>query len=121
VSINLVSIGNDGLVRVKVRGELTSEHLKAEQGDNPLKEILGQQWATNQVLIDFGEARYLDSAALGWLMSSQKEFQKSGGMMVVHSVPPRVRQMFDLLKLETIVPMAPNEAEAVEIAKGGEA
>ena len=111
--LNLISIDRDGLVRVATQGDLTAAGVRPG-GRNPLESLLGANWPAHWVLLDLGRTHFLDSAAIGWLLTSQRRLRAGGGGLAVHSAPPRVRQMFDLLRLERALPVFADEAAARE-------
>ena len=111
MKLSLVSIERDGVIRVASEGNITSADFQAD-GPNPLHALLGQTWSSNRVLLNFDRTNYIDSTAIGWLISCHKEFRANGGTLVVHSVQPQVRQVLDLLKIGKVVPLAENEAAA---------
>jgi len=120
MKIKLVSIEQDGVLRVAADGAITSDDFPADRR-NPLEEVIGSSWSSSRVLLDFSSASYIDSTAIGWLLSSHKKMKSSGGMLVLHSVPGSVRQIFSLLKIGSVVPIATNDAEAVEMVKSASA
>jgi len=109
MKISLVSIEKEGLIRVATDGNITSNDFHAD-GKNPLEQVMGLTWSTNKVLLDMDKTNYIDSTAIGWLISCHKEFKNKGGVFVVHSVQPAVRQVLDLLKIGKVVPIVENEA-----------
>ena len=54
----------------------------------------------------------VDSAAVGWLMSSAAQFKKHGGKLVLHSPTELVQQMFRFMNMQKLVPIAKDEAAA---------
>jgi anti-anti-sigma factor len=111
MKLKLNSIESDGVIRVAIEGQITSEDFSSDQ-QNPLEELIGSGWKTGKVLIDFSEATYIDSTAIGWLLSSHKEIKNNGGMMVLHSIPPSVKQIFSLLKIGSVLPLVEDEDAA---------
>lgn len=109
--LSLISIDNDGCIRVASTGSITGvgAHFL---GKNPLETLLGVTWFSNRVMIDLSKTDFIDSAAIGWLIGSAREYRVRGGRMAVHSVTPRVRQMLNLLKIGQLVPLLPDEASA---------
>ena len=83
-----------------------------------LEQVMGQTWSANKVLLDMDKTNYIDSTAIRWLISCHKEFKNKGGVFVVHSVQPAVRQVLDLLKIGKVVPIVENEAAARAFAIG---
>jgi anti-anti-sigma factor len=109
--LSLASIEKDGSIRVAAGSDITGLNASAG-GVNPLERLLGPGWAGYRVLLDFGRTTFIDSAGIGWLLSSQKQFRMKGGSLVVHSVGPRVRQILDLLRVGKAVPLAADETAA---------
>jgi anti-anti-sigma factor len=111
MAFNLLSIERDGLVRVGADGNITWREVKTDAG-NPLAKLLGANWAQMRLLVDMSGVAYIDSAAVGWLLESQKSFKDAGGRLVLYGVQPQVRQVFDLLRVARVIAVAQDEAEA---------
>jgi anti-anti-sigma factor len=111
--LNLISIDRDGVVRVASAGDLTAADVRPG-GRNPFHALLGANWPSHWVLLDLSATHFMDSAVIGWLLTSQRTLRDSGGGLAVHSVAPRVGQMFDLLRLDRAMPVFETEAAAVE-------
>ena len=109
--LNLISIDPDGAVRVASAGDFAAGDF-SPHAMNAFEVILGRTWASQWVLLDLSRTHFVDSAAVGWLLTSQRKFRESGGGLAVHSATPRVRQMFELLRLELMLPLMPDEAAA---------
>ena len=118
VNLSLVAIEKEGLVKLAATGSITADNFDPS-GKNPLERILGQNWASFRVLLDMKLTTYIDSSAIGWLIGSHTAFNKQGGMMVVHDVPPNIKQMLDLLHVGKVVPIAANAQAARELATNG--
>lgn len=117
MKLSLVSIEKEGLVRIAAEGRATYEDFPTS-GRNPLETLLGTNWATNRVLLDMSDASYIDSSAIGWLISANKELKSKGGRLAVHSIPPNIKQIFDLLKIGKAVSLAEDEAAAKSLLSG---
>jgi anti-anti-sigma factor len=118
VKLRLVAEDDRGAAVVAAEGDLVFAGSTGEIV-NPFEGLLGAGWGGRKVLLDFSKAAFLDSAGIGWLIGSTKLFRQNGGMLVVHSIPPRVRQMLDMLKVGQIVPLAASEAAARETLAAG--
>ena len=115
--VQLVSVEQDGVVRLALNGPVTAQQI--EQDDHhPLVEALGHEWYNTRVVLDMSAADYIDSTAVGWLLSCQKQFSRGGGSMVLHSVTPQVREIFDILRIDRMFALAEDETHAVKIARG---
>ena len=113
MKLNVVSIEKE-LVRVQAEGDITAHDFTAD-GKNPFEAVLGSRWAAHQVLVDLRAVPFLDSSAIGWFMHSRREFERGGGLVVLHSIQPRVRQILDLLRVGKAVPLVDNEAAALTV------
>jgi anti-anti-sigma factor len=103
------------LVRIEAEGEITMRDFRAE-GPDPFDTLLGAGWATHKVLLDFRRVNFVDSSAIGWLMTCRREFERGGGLFLVHSIQPRVRQVLDLLRVGKALPLLGDENEAMRVA-----
>ena len=113
--LSLIGIEKDGCVKVGSTGDLTVLDLHPLD-KNPLEAVLGAQWAEGRVLLDLHQTKFIDSAVIGWLISSQREFRGKGGVLAVHSIEPRVRRILDLLKVGQMVNLFDNETAARRFA-----
>ena len=121
MGLTLDEIDGDGVVHITTDGDITALDVES---NNPLEDAVGHKWAANRVVLDMGGVSYVDSMAIGWLINCQKQFENHGGQLVLHSVQPGVRQMFDTLKLGSLFPIADDKATArrqAVAAKGGQA
>lgn len=103
--LTIVAKEESGIVHLLAEGEATTYDFSSLD-KNLLAQVLGDDWVTKLILMDFERVRYVDSSAIGWLIGSQKQLRGSGGKLVLHSVPEQVKQVLDMLKIERVVPMA---------------
>lgn len=115
--LHLIAIEPDGLVRAAADGSLTGADARAANV-NLFGSLLGANWRCSRVMVDFSRCATIDSAAIGWLVESNKQFKDAGGTLVLYSLSPRVRQVMDLLKLHRLLHLAANEAAAREMFRG---
>lgn len=104
------------LVRVEAEGEITMRDFRAE-GPDPFETLLGAGWASHKVVLDFAKVAFVDSSAIGWLMTCRRAFERDGGLFLVHSIQPRVRQVLDLLRVGKALPLLDNERAALAAAE----
>jgi anti-anti-sigma factor len=83
---------------------------------NPLELLLGDGWASGRVLLDLRRTHFIDSAAIGWLITSHREFRSRGGVLAVHSIDPRVLRMLELLKVGQFIKLFSDEPAARQFA-----
>jgi anti-anti-sigma factor len=117
MKISMISIDRDGLIRTATSGNLTATDFPAD-GKNVFEQLLGMTWSNNRVMLNMEKTQYIDSTAIGWLISCQKEFKANNGLFVVHSVQTSVQQVLDLLKIGKVVPIKDDEAAARAFAIG---
>src|SRR6266850_5922553 len=118
MKLTLVSIEKDGTIRVATEGNITTGDFEAG-AKNPLEALLGATWFTTRVLLNMDKTDYIDSSAIGWLIGCHKAFKEGGGVIVVHSVQPNVKQILDVLKIGRVLPIVSDETEARALAIGG--
>jgi anti-anti-sigma factor len=108
-SLSLLSSADADIVHLAAEGEATTTSFPT---DNPIHfdKLLGHDWATHRILLNLERLSYIDSSAIGWLISSQKSCTTHGGHLVIHSVQPGVRNVLELLKIGRVVPIADNAA-----------
>jgi anti-anti-sigma factor len=104
---NITSIGCDGNI---TQSQMTS-------GGDPLENLLGPKGFARLVLLDLDKTGYIDSSGIGWLIGCHRRFTAAGGRMILHSVPPMVEQVIHLLKLQNLLTIKPDMAEAMALAK----
>jgi anti-sigma B factor antagonist len=105
---------DEQVVCLRCEGQITLAHIKP--GVDHLTQVAGNDVYEQRVLIDLEGTSYIDSIGVGWLMACHKRFMSGGGRMVLYSIPPRVRQTLDLLKLHRVMALADNEAAARQMA-----
>ena len=64
------------------------------------------------LLLDFGGVEYVDSSGLATLVEYVRKVQDFGGRLALAEVSPRVRTIFDLVRLSEIFPIYATLAEA---------
>jgi anti-anti-sigma factor len=111
--LTLVSNDTDAL-RLQATGKIMHSHISEEP--DSLRSLTGADGYARKVLVNLEQVRYIDSAGIGWLLSSHKRFQKAGGMLVLYNVPESVLLTLKVLRLETILNIAENEADAAAMA-----
>jgi anti-anti-sigma factor len=117
MKLSLVSIEKAGPIRVAAEGLITSDDFD-ESGPNPLSALLGATYSGNHVLLDLSHVTYIDSSAIGWLISCHRAFKADGGKFVAHSIQPAVRQVLDMLRIGQVVSLAEDEAAARALLNG---
>ena len=117
MKLTLSSIDKDNMIHLTAEGQITSLDFH-QDNKNPLEALIGGDWANNKVIMDLDKVSYVDSTAIGWLVSCHKQFKENGGKMILHSIHPSVAQVFDMLKIGSLFPLVDDVDEARTVAAG---
>ncbi|HNQ21743.1 MAG TPA: STAS domain-containing protein [Phycisphaerae bacterium] len=112
VSLALAQPDN-GVYEVQVSGRIgrgVDERIKTL-----LRETSGQEAATQAVVLNLADVAFLDSAGISSLLALQHDLTEAGGKMVLCSVPPRINQMFELVGMARVIPVADDARRAREM------
>lgn len=116
--MQLTLLSDDGdVIRLVCEGDITLTDFRG--GSDPFEGLLGTGCFSRRILLSLEKTKYIDSSGIGWLVVHHKHFTQGGGRLVLHSVPPRVDQIFKLLRLALVLAIAPDEAAARTVALGG--
>lgn len=63
--------------------------------------------------MNLAPTEYLDSTALGMFVGILRRLQEKGGSLHLVAPPPRLRRLFEITRLERILPIVPDEACAL--------
>ena len=95
--MNFSIIADDGdVVRVRCDGDIANTYT---DGIEPLENLLGTERMNRKVLLNLEKVRFLDSSGISWLLVRHKHLLENGGKLVLHDVPPLVRQPLEFTKL----------------------
>lgn len=115
MSLKVVSIDDDGLASLSCGDDMNALAMCEEFTE--LKDLIGEDWASRKVAMDFSETSYIDSAAIGWLLSLHKTISESGGKLVLHSMSKSIRRVLAMMRLESVLQLAENHDQAVAYLK----
>ncbi|WP_085523483.1 anti-sigma F factor antagonist [Tuberibacillus sp. Marseille-P3662] len=96
---------------IRLSGEL--DHHTAEQLRNQVNLALQNQ-NIKHMLLNLGELRFMDSSGLGVILGRYKQIAAGGGEMVVCSISPDVRRLFEMSGLFKIVRLEEDESFALQ-------
>ena len=65
------------------------------------------------VILNMTEVSFIDSAALGWLVLSQRRFQRIGGKLSIVAAQGFVRDILELTEISEWIPVFLTEEEAI--------
>ena len=115
MSLKVVSTDEDGVALLNCGEDMNALTMCEEFTE--LKDLLGSDWANKKVALGFSDASYIDSAASGWLLSLHKAMNEAGGGLVLHSMSPSVRRVMTMMRLESVLNLADDAAEATKQLK----
>jgi anti-anti-sigma factor len=101
-----VDADNTDIAHIAAEGEATAVDFQLA-GAHHFDSLLGNDWDARLVLLNMERVSYIDSSAIGWLITAQRSFRNAGGRLVLHSLAPAVRNVLQMLKFERVVPLAP--------------
>jgi anti-anti-sigma factor len=116
--MNLTMVADEPeVVRVRCEGEIRD--VRFQFRTDPLESLLGPGGFSRKVLFDMERTDYIDSSGISWLIVTHKHFKQAGGLLVLHSIPPRVNQILHFLHMHEVFHVAADEPAARALARGG--
>jgi stage II sporulation protein AA (anti-sigma F factor antagonist) len=116
MKISVLAREKAGVIRLAAEGEITSRDLyEQEESKNPLEKVVGPNWSKERILLNLEKVSFIDSTGIGWLIDCNRQMKSAGGKLVLYSAPPRVREVFDLLKLGAVLNLRDNELAARQL------
>lgn len=117
MNIMLEAPSQDGIFHLAAKGDFTGGETPGAAGQL-LSGLVGQEWSSRKILLDFGLVTYIDSSAIGWLIATQRQCRQGGGRLVLHSVVPAVQQVFDILRVGKVIPLVAERGAGVAMLAG---
>ena len=115
--MQLTVAGREGnLVRLDCSGSITP--LAAPEGADLWQAALGPVGYAATALLDLSHADYLDSTGVSWLIIAHRRFAAAGGRLILHSLPRRIQETVELLRLPAILNITADETAARALAGG---
>jgi anti-sigma B factor antagonist len=116
------------LVELQVTGDLCMVRLKGrfvtgiDTGYLREKTEELKKTGCRRVIADFGEVSYLDSTGIGFLIGIYTSITKcEDGRFVLSNPNHRVREVLDLTRLTSVIPIYPDEGSALDAVRGSAA
>jgi anti-sigma B factor antagonist len=103
-------------VKMKVAGSVTQQEITLMA--DPVSDLLGPEAYRRRVCMDLGNAGFLDSSGINWLILNHKRFRENGGKLVLHSLPPLVMNVIKVLKMHRVFDIAESPQAAFALASG---
>lgn len=96
---------------VRLSGEL--DHHTTEELRNQVNEVVETQKIEHMVF-NFQDLSFMDSSGLGVILGRYKQIRNIGGEMVVCSVSPPIKRLFDMSGLFKIIRLEDSEDDALQ-------
>ena len=107
---------NDSVTNVALHDNISGREI-APPAD-PLRHTLGANCYSKNVVLHLADAEYVDSMGVSWLITCNKKFREGGGKLVLHSLHPTVLNILKVLRLESVLNIAPDAVAANRIVRG---
>jgi len=104
------------VIRVSCEGQISHEEF--DPAKDPMRQALGPLIYSHKVLLNLEKTTYINSSGISWLIISHKHFVQAKGQLILHSIPPLVFQVMQMVRLPLVVPVAADEAAALGVARG---
>ncbi|BCA79644.1 STAS domain-containing protein [Desulfuromonas sp. AOP6] len=94
--------------------EIKEERLDAHNSSDLKAQMLNLfEEGKNDIVVDLGEVRFVDSSGLGALVSGFKNASARNGNLKLCGLQPQVRSMFELTRLHRVFEIFPGSEEAL--------
>ena len=108
MEISLDDVGGVSVVTLKGRLNVTT----TAELEKTFSTLLSEN--KTKVLLDFRQLEYISSAGLRVLLAAAKQFKKVSGRIVLSSLVPSVKQVFEISGFTSIFPIFSTRDEAVK-------
>jgi ABC-type transporter Mla MlaB component len=105
------------LLQIQCTGDVVLPDFRPE--NDLLVKLLGPQVYSRKLLFNMEKTNCLDTSGISWLIFCHENCQRAGGILVLYSIPPRVRYVLQLLQMEHLLHTAADLAGARAIASKG--
>ncbi|MCA1030603.1 anti-sigma F factor antagonist [Bacillus timonensis] len=96
---------------IRLSGEL--DHHTAEDLRNQVTETIENK-KINHIVLNLEKLSFMDSSGLGVILGRYKQIKNNGGEMVVCSISPAVKRLFDMSGLFKIIRLESDEDYALQ-------
>jgi anti-anti-sigma factor len=104
------------VVRVACEGQISHDEFDAAK--DPMRQLLGPLIFSRKVLLNLEKTTYINSSGISWLIICHKHFVQAKGQLILHTIPPLIFQVMQMVRLPVVVPVAADEAAALALAQG---
>jgi anti-anti-sigma factor len=103
-----------GVCQIRAEGEICS--VLEPRDLREIESLLGPLGYRRRVLFDLQQSPHIDTSGVSWLVHFHKTSESAGGILILYSVPPGVRDVLKLLGLQHYFHLAPDERAARAMA-----
>ncbi|MGY3716386.1 anti-sigma F factor antagonist [Sutcliffiella cohnii] len=96
---------------IRLAGEL--DHHTAEELRERATEVIENHSITN-IVLNLEQLAFMDSSGLGVILGRYKQIKSTGGEMVVCSISPAVKRLFEMSGLFKIIRLEESELNALQ-------
>ena len=112
MSLNIELEVKNTILCVRLAGEL--DHHTAEDLRLQVNEVLESR-TIKHILLNLEHLTFMDSSGLGVILGRYKVIRNKGGEMVVCSISPSIKRLFDMSGLFKIVHLADDESNGLNV------
>ena len=84
-------------------------------GSDPLRERFGADLYARRLILSLEGGGYIDTSGICWLIDRHHDFERHGGRLVLHSVPPSIEGPLKLLNMHKIFRIASDRGQAEKL------
>lgn len=105
-----ITVGDiDGIFLMAVSGRIDS--ISSNELENALQEAMNK---SSRIILDLAEAEYISSCGLRVLLAGKKALKRKKGDLILTSLQPVVRDVFEITGLSRVFSIEKTRAEALQ-------
>ena len=109
--MKIVHTVHEDIMQISLEGHLDAT--TSVEADNDFTQII--ESGKSKLLVDLSELSYISSAGLRVLLVAAKQLQQKAGKIVLCSMTPSVKEVFEISGFSSIFKIVPTVDEALEI------
>ncbi len=111
MSLNIDMETKQSVLLVRLEGEL--DHHTAETLKNKIESALLER-DIRHIVLNLKELSFMDSSGIGVILGRYKQIKEKQGEMIVCSISPQVKRLFDMSGLFKVIRLEDNEKHALQ-------
>jgi anti-anti-sigma factor len=111
-----VTSSDQDLLGVQIAGRMLEADLEPES--DPIRPLLDERGYARKVLLDLADCDFVSSSGLALLLVWHKRFSEAGGVLIIHSIPNQVMEVFKILRMELVLNLAEDKTAALQWVRG---